>query len=1048
MAEEYKYYSTQRPISIGTYSRNNNISIENYDEKKFVNEIGREAYGELIYNAPLNKKQMEDYELVESDDQKQFVEEISALQENVNQLQIDIEKTNDVSEKKSINEMIDDMKAIISDMKNNRFNEIGKNEISFYVNESMEFPSMGAKYENIPTVEEAIKIYKQLVNDKPNMGSGIGVIIKDEIESLDGSTGEYSLFANGNVDTLEYYPAYVKDNELVKKAIDVLKSEFNNNEKVNEEIIHREEEEPLKENNAENKGKAKALSVKEETLEKLKNGIKETLDSDKFANWCQKQGKLYMNNYSFRNAMLTYIQKTDASYVMGYEAWKNFGRQVNKGAKGIKVLAPTLVNESTKGGLLSAIKKLCIAQIKKDPSLEYATFKLGQTKMSFNMYKNGLFDVKINDDVKMAHITSDELRKFLDKYVIGKIPAYYNAITVFDVKDTNPNAEFLWVKDGFKKEELVTDDNGKAITNRKGQFKIYNSDERRAKFDVNIDMTIKEADGKKMSILYDVLKEISKNKNIPVTENNKYDDEHLNKGALGYYRRPTEEYPKGNIVISEELSITNKVSVLFHEMAHSQMHRDLELLKEQMSKMNNEEVKITRSLKEMQAEAVAYMTASNFGIETEHKSFEYIANWSKGRELKELEQSLDLIYKQSKELMKDIENELDNKGLNLQFESKDKNKIDMFKDEDIKEFKSFILNQGRTVEGNLSNAIDDLDIVKNDTEKDIIKEQVLILKQIDDKLKELDNNVNEYENLNSGTKEVELANVIKSQIKQIELLQRKVYNLSDERVKVSMENREAEKVDMKSLYSSNPLKAVEKLADSYEALKGLDDIQKKFIASSKFISKEYGKFIGVDNEKFVNLATNHLKNFEEVMSKNKTVIEISSCEQWGNKPIFKQGSLLHPKLANKIFQEAEKQIQGFKALAEKENDYYPYTKCNFSVYSITDNNKLSVLKTRIDIGDNQQKNLSNHMEQICKKGKEKEEILNNFIKSTRERTKINMIEPSEIKEVAEVEKNNNSFHVSMDKWKAQMNENSKVREIDNYNNESKSFKSSKEREKE
>lgn len=1047
MAEEYKYYSTQRPISIGTYSRANNISILNYDEKKLVDEIGGEAWGELLYNTPLSKKQMEEYELVESKEQEQFVDEIRALDENINQLRIDIERSNDVSEKQSISDMINEMESIISDMKSNRFNVNNKEEISFYVNESMEFPSLGAKYEDIPTIEEAIQIYKQLVNEKPNMGSGIGVIIKNEIESLDGSTGQYSLYGNGNIDTLEYYPAYVKDNELVKKAIDVLKNEFVDNVKSKEPIAHREEEKPSKENGEENKGKAKALSVKEETLEKLKNGIKDTLDSDRFANWCQKQGKLYMNNYSFRNAMLTYIQKPDASYVMGYEAWKNFGRQVNKGAKGIKVLAPTLVNESTKGGLLAAIKKLCISQMKKDPSLEYATFKLGQTKMSFNMYKNGLFDVKINDDVKMAHITSDEIRKFLDKYVIGKIPAYYNAITVFDVKDTNPNAEYLWVKDGFKKEELVTDDNGKVITNRKGQFKIYNTDERKAKFDVNEDMTIKEADSPKMSILYNTLKDISKNKDIPVTERDKLSDPHLTKGALGYYRRPTDEYPKGNIVISNELDITNKVSVLFHEMAHSQMHRDLDLLKDQMSKMNNEEVNITRSLKEMQAEAVAYMTASNFGIETEHKSFEYIASWSKGRELKELEQSLDLIYKQSKELMKDIESELDSKGLNLQFEFKDKPKYDMFKDEDLKEFKSFILNQNRTVEGSLSNAIDDLSLVNNDTEKSIIKEQVVLLKKIDEKLKDLDNKVNEYENL-SGAKEVELSDVIKSQIKQIELLQTKVYNLSDERVRVSMENRETEKVDMKSLYASNPLKAVEKLKDNYEKINDLNDVQKKFIANSKFISKEYSKYIGVDNEKFVNLATSHLKNFEEVMSKNKTVIEISLCEQWGEKPIFKDGSLVHPKLANKIFQEAEKQIQSFKGIAEQQNDYYPYTKCNFSVYSITDNNKLSILKTSIDIGDNQQKNLTDHMEHICKKGEEKQQVLNNYLKSTKERTKINMIEPTDIKEVDNIEKENTAIHLSMNNWKERMNENTKDREMNSYINEAKSFNKSKEREKE
>ena len=72
----------------------------------------------------------------------------------------------------------------------------------------------------------------------------------------------------------------------------------------------------------------------------------------------------------------------------------------------------------------------------------------------------------------------------------------------------------------------------------------------------------------------------------------------------------------------------------------------------------------------MQAEAVAYMTASSFGINTEHKSFEYIADWSKGRELKELSQSLEYIYNESQKLMTDIEKELDERGLTLTLEPK------------------------------------------------------------------------------------------------------------------------------------------------------------------------------------------------------------------------------------------------------------------------------------------------------------------------------------------------------------------------------------------
>ena len=50
------------------------------------------------------------------------------------------------------------------------------------------------------------------------------------------------------------------------------------------------------------------------------------------------QSRFY--SYSFRNAMLIYQQKPDASFVKGFRAWQELGRHVKKGAKGIAILAP------------------------------------------------------------------------------------------------------------------------------------------------------------------------------------------------------------------------------------------------------------------------------------------------------------------------------------------------------------------------------------------------------------------------------------------------------------------------------------------------------------------------------------------------------------------------------------------------------------------------------------------------------------------------------------------------------------------------------------
>lgn len=48
------------------------------------------------------------------------------------------------------------------------------------------------------------------------------------------------------------------------------------------------------------------------------------------------------HNYSSRNALLIYLQNPEASLVAGYQNWKKHGRQVMKGQKAIRILAPLI----------------------------------------------------------------------------------------------------------------------------------------------------------------------------------------------------------------------------------------------------------------------------------------------------------------------------------------------------------------------------------------------------------------------------------------------------------------------------------------------------------------------------------------------------------------------------------------------------------------------------------------------------------------------------------------------------------------------------------
>ena len=62
---KYRYYSTQRPISPGTYPNGENkpVSIENFDERQPVENGQLQAWGYLEYAEPLSQKEMKEYEL-------------------------------------------------------------------------------------------------------------------------------------------------------------------------------------------------------------------------------------------------------------------------------------------------------------------------------------------------------------------------------------------------------------------------------------------------------------------------------------------------------------------------------------------------------------------------------------------------------------------------------------------------------------------------------------------------------------------------------------------------------------------------------------------------------------------------------------------------------------------------------------------------------------------------------------------------------------------------------------------------------------------------
>lgn len=66
----YRYYCLSRPVDIGTIPNKNFVSVSNYDEKQYVEEIGRYAWGYVEYDEKLTDDVVKEYELMSAEEKK------------------------------------------------------------------------------------------------------------------------------------------------------------------------------------------------------------------------------------------------------------------------------------------------------------------------------------------------------------------------------------------------------------------------------------------------------------------------------------------------------------------------------------------------------------------------------------------------------------------------------------------------------------------------------------------------------------------------------------------------------------------------------------------------------------------------------------------------------------------------------------------------------------------------------------------------------------------------------------------------------------------
>ena len=146
-----------------------------------------------------------------------------------------------------------------------------------------------------------------------------------------------------------------------------------------------------------------------EIVDSIENGIKELFESDKYRKYLATMSRFH--RYSVNNTMLIYMQRPDATHVAGCNKWRDqFGRNVLKGEKGIRIIAPTPYKKK-------------VEEIKTDPETNAPVLDadgkaiIEEKEIRIPMFKVvSVFDVSQTEGKELPDIAVDELTGDVDRY--------------------------------------------------------------------------------------------------------------------------------------------------------------------------------------------------------------------------------------------------------------------------------------------------------------------------------------------------------------------------------------------------------------------------------------------------------------------------------------------------------------------------------------------------------------------------------------------------------------------------------------------------------
>ena len=372
----------------------------------------------------------------------------------------------------------------------------------------------------------------------------------------------------------------------------------------------------------------------------IETGIKELFESDKYKQYLSTMSRFH--KYSVNNTMLIYMQRPDATHVAGFNKWHDqFGRNVMKGEKGIKIIAPTPYKKKIEKDKIDPDTKLPMLDADGNVMKE-------EREISIPMFKPvTVFDVSQTEGKPLPQLASD-LHGNVQNYDVFMEALRRSAPVPLVIEPMAANMDGFFslddqriaVREGMSEVQTVC-----AAVHEIAHSKLHNKDEIGEKYQ-GIELFGKPS----------------------LFSNGRVDRDKLPEGLYCYDLRGSDYDPGMPVTIQENVVVNHAASVITAEPVELpeegflylgedglNFTGDQQTVKEFYHAAFPEKAKLSRATEEIQAESISYAVCAYYGIETGENSFGYLATWAKGKDLTELRASLETINRTSSELITDID---------------------------------------------------------------------------------------------------------------------------------------------------------------------------------------------------------------------------------------------------------------------------------------------------------------------------------------------------------------------------------------------------------